>query len=182
MNQTESKGRAQHIPHPIIPHPAPVPSLRSSDADSKRRTTAMRWNKLAAALALVLPALAAAGARAAETGSVVPIKAIATLEGEEPRPLLGRGIVVGLRGTGDKGKEAQREIAEICRRLGVTISATDLNARKVAIVMLSAEIEPYTRAGESFNVKVSTIEAESPPGSGAVFRIGLPLGPPDPAG
>jgi len=138
----------------------------------------MQRTPLTALWACLVLALLASGARAAEpAGSVVPIKAITVLEGEWSHPLLGRGIVVGLRGTGDKGKEAQREIAEISRKLGVSILQSDLVARKAAIVMLSTTVEPFTRAGERFSVKAAAIEAESLAGGVLLPAALYALGP-----
>jgi flagellar P-ring protein precursor FlgI len=89
----------------------------------------------------------------------VRIKDIATIEGFKPTYLIGYGLVVGLKGTGDGTtvKFTIQSIANMLKRFGVTIDPNALTLRNVAAVMVTATVPPYAKTGMRFDVTVSAI-------------------------
>ena len=91
---------------------------------------------------------------------------IADLTVEEkavPIRLVGYGIVAGLDGTGDRGIGGRsggmtvQSVANLLRRFNVEIPAEVLRTRNVAAVLVTAEVNPYLRAGGRFEVSISSL-------------------------
>ena len=93
------------------------------------------------------------------------IKDIADIEGVRQNQLVGYGLVVGLNGTGD-GKKAKftfESMASMLEKMGVTVSAKDIEkVENVAAVMVTADLPPFARVGSRIDAMVSSIgDAES---------------------
>ena len=89
----------------------------------------------------------------------VRIKDIATVEGYRQNFLVGYGLVVGLKGTGD-GKAVFNtvlSIANLLKRFGVPVEPRRLTVKNVAAVMVTARVPSYLEPGMSFDVEVSSI-------------------------
>jgi flagellar P-ring protein precursor FlgI len=106
------------------------------------------------ALLLALLGLATPGAAGAAR-----IKDIADVAGVRENPLYGYGLVVGLAGTGDTERIlfTQQSIAGMLGRLGVRIDPTQVRARNVAAVMVTARLPPFARPGTRIDVAVSSM-------------------------
>ncbi len=87
------------------------------------------------------------------------IKDIATIEGFKPTYLIGYGLVVGLKGTGDgtSVKFTIQSIANMLKRFGVIVDPNQLTLKNVAAVMVTATVPPYAKTGMRFDVTVSAI-------------------------
>lgn len=85
------------------------------------------------------------------------IKDIAAFEGVRDNQLLGYGLVVGLDGTGDKGKAAVQSIVNMLRRLGLTLDSKDISSKNIAAVVVSAALPPFAKPGMKVDALVSTI-------------------------
>src|SRR5271156_6510511 len=86
------------------------------------------------------------------------IKDVATVEGARDNQLIGYGIVAGLDGTGDSDKQfTQQTMSNIARRFGIIIDPTNITNHNVAVVMVTATIPPFTRAGTKLNVTVASV-------------------------
>lgn len=87
------------------------------------------------------------------------IKDLGFLEGTSPEPLVGYGLVIGLNGTGDSPKAGgtSNSLATLLERLDVTVAASDLKAKNVAEVMVTADLDPNANAGGRIDVKVSSM-------------------------
>ena len=118
-----------------------------------------RWLALVAAL---LAASALAGAEAA--GHLARIKDVATIEGIRDNQLVGFGLVVGLRGTGDSSQTvfpAQTLISTL-ERLGITVpqtganSASNMQVKNMAAVFVVATLPPFSRPGYKMDITVSS--------------------------
>lgn len=119
------------------------------------RGTAWRLRLAGAATALLPLLLAAVPA----TAQMSRIKDLATLEGIDPEPLLGYGLVVGLGGTGD-GQTAAftvNSLAAMLERLGVTVDPLTLKLKNVAAVVVTARLESSAAVGSPFDVTVSSL-------------------------
>lgn len=86
------------------------------------------------------------------------LKDLAAVAGVRANQLVGYGIVVGLAGTGDGNSGLTLQSLEsMISRLGLQVSARDLNARNTAAVMVTAELGPFLKEGQSLDVTVSTV-------------------------
>ena len=84
-------------------------------------------------VALVALLFISALARAAATGQLARIKDVATIEGIRDNQLVGYGLVVGLRGTGDSSQTvfpAQTLISTL-ERMGITVPQTGANSAAI---------------------------------------------------
>ena len=86
------------------------------------------------------------------------IKDVATVGGARDNQLIGYGIVAGLDGQGDSDKQfTQQTIANMARKFGLIIPATDITNKNVAIVMVTANIPAFTHQGTKLNVTVASL-------------------------
>jgi flagellar P-ring protein precursor FlgI len=117
------------------------------------------WISLAGALAL---AAAAAGGESAP--KLARIKDVATIEGIRDNQLVGYGLVVGLRGTGDSSQTvfpAQTLISAL-ERMGITVpqtgsnSASNMQVKNMAGVFVVATLPPFSRPGYKMDITVSS--------------------------
>lgn len=112
------------------------------------------------------------------------VKDLVRLEGEGESRLRGLGLVVGLAGTGDSGKElvVARPLAEVLRRAGNQIPDLEelKNARSVALVWVDCAI-PRTgaRREDRFDVMVSAVNSARSLRGGRLLLT--PLAGPHPA-
>ena len=85
------------------------------------------------------------------------LKDMTSVAGVRSNPLVGYGLVVGLAGTGDgSSRLTLQSMQSIISRLGLETSVTDLNARNAAAVMVTAELSPFMKPGQTLDVTVST--------------------------
>ena len=78
------------------------------------------------------------------------VKDMASVAGVRANPLVGYGIVMGLAGTGDGNSELTRQsMQSIISRLGLETQLRDLDARNVAAVMVTAELPPFMKPGQT---------------------------------
>ncbi len=92
-------------------------------------------------------------------GYAVKLKDIASVEGNRINYLVGYGLVVGLKGTGD-GKATQftvKSLANVLQKMGIVVDYNRLTVKNVAAVMVTAKVPPYAKAGMRFDVEVSSI-------------------------
>jgi flagellar P-ring protein precursor FlgI len=108
---------------------------------------------VAAALALGALLLGAGGAGAAR------IKDIASVKGVRGNQIIGYGLVVGLRGSGDKrGTEFTiQSLASMLAKMGVAVDPASVQVKNVAAVMVTAVLPPFARAGSRIDVTVSSL-------------------------
>jgi flagellar P-ring protein precursor FlgI len=90
----------------------------------------------------------------------VRIREITTIEGVRENSLMGYGLVVGLRGTGDQGKQTiltNQMLANILLRMGMQVPSGTLTVKNIAAVFVTASLPAFTRAGTQMDVIVSSI-------------------------
>ena len=119
------------------------------------------WRWVALGLAL---ALAAALAHAESAPQLARVKDVASIEGIRDNQLVGYGLVVGLRGTGDSSQTvfpAQTLISAL-ERMGITVpqtgsnSASNMQVKNMAAVFVVATLPPFTRPGYKMDITVSS--------------------------
>ena len=90
------------------------------------------------------------------------VKDVATIEGIRDNQLVGYGIVVGLRGTGDSSQTIfpLQTLISTLQRMGVNLpqsSATSsLRVQNMAAVFIAATLPPFARPGNKLDVTVSS--------------------------
>jgi len=99
-----------------------------------------------------------AATRAAEPTT---IGALVTVAGAPSNQLYGYGLVVGLPGTGDQTSEVpytQQSILNMLRNMGITLTdVTFMQPNDVASVMVTAEVPPFSAAGQRVDAIVSAV-------------------------
>jgi flagellar P-ring protein FlgI len=91
--------------------------------------------------------------------AAVRLKDLADVQGVRENELLGYGLVVGLAGTGDTERVlfTQQSLAGMLGRLGVRVNPTDVRARNVAAVMVTARLPAFSRSGNHLDVAVASL-------------------------
>jgi flagellar P-ring protein precursor FlgI len=118
-----------------------------------------RWGVLVPLVWLVV-----AVACAESAPPLARIKDVATIEGIRDNQLVGYGLVVGLRGTGDSSQTvfpAQTLISAL-ERMGITVpqtganSAANMQVKNMAGVFVVATLPPFSRPGNKMDITVSS--------------------------
>ncbi|MBI5816299.1 MAG: flagellar basal body P-ring protein FlgI [Nitrospinae bacterium] len=111
-----------------------------------------------------------------QTASAARLKDIASIEGVRPNQLIGYGLVVGLRNSGDKSYKSPftiQTLLSMLERLGTTVDVRqltdsrvgvsdvrmlrDVRVENVAAVMVTADLPPFSRQGAKIDVTVSSL-------------------------
>jgi len=89
----------------------------------------------------------------------VMVRDLTTISGVRENPLIGYGVVVGLKRTGDSQQTlfTTQTLANVLLRLGVTIAPAAVQVRNVAAVMVTASLPSFARPGTTFDVTVSSV-------------------------
>jgi len=89
----------------------------------------------------------------------VLIRDITTIAGVRDNPLIGYGIVVGLKGTGDTQQTlfTTQTLANVMQRMGVQTTPTTMRVANVAAVFVTASLPAFSRSGMKVDVTVSSI-------------------------
>jgi flagellar P-ring protein precursor FlgI len=87
------------------------------------------------------------------------LKELVEVQGFRENALIGYGLVVGLTNTGDTEQVlfTMQSIAGLLGRLGVRVDPTDIRARNVAAVMVTAKLQTFARPGTPMDVTVSAM-------------------------
>jgi len=89
----------------------------------------------------------------------VRLKDIAKIIEDRDNQLMGFGLVVGLRNTGDSKATGFTHLAlkNLLGKLGVSVSGLDFNSRNVAAVMVTATLPPFMKKGQTIPITVSAV-------------------------
>src|SRR5450830_936570 len=92
----------------------------------------------------------AAGTASMASAESIRVKDLGKLQGWRDNALVGYGIVTGLAGTGDSPSNptTRQALANVLSQFNLTVPATQIQSRNVALVMISAELPPFAREGE----------------------------------
>jgi flagellar P-ring protein precursor FlgI len=127
---------------------------RKGRSDMRTKTPPAARVLAAALVALCFHACLAAG-----TCHAARIKDIAYVNGVRPNILIGYGLVVGLKATGDKAQTrfTTQSLANMLERMGVTVEAKATKVNNVAAVMVTCELPPFARVGNRVDATVSSM-------------------------
>jgi flagellar P-ring protein precursor FlgI len=89
------------------------------------------------------------------------IKDLASVQGVRANQLVGYGLVVGLDGTGDQTSQTPftiQSISNMLAKFGVTVPSTaNPQLKNVAAVIVTADLPPFSKTGQTIDVTVSSI-------------------------
>ena len=86
------------------------------------------------------------------------VKDISSIGGVRTNQLVGYGIVVGLAGSGDGGAGITlQSMQTMVARFGIVTEVEDLNASNAAAVMVTADLKPFMKPGQTIDITVSTL-------------------------
>ncbi|HEX6895784.1 MAG TPA: flagellar basal body P-ring protein FlgI [Bryobacteraceae bacterium] len=97
----------------------------------------------------LMATLPAWSATAATEAPVARLKELVSLEGVRENQLIGYGIVVGLKGTGDRQQTlfTTQSLANMLRQMGVTVDPTLILVKNTASVMVTATLPAFAQPG-----------------------------------
>jgi flagellar P-ring protein precursor FlgI len=106
---------------------------------------------------LVMILLVSSAAIAQNNGA--RLKDIASVKGVRENILIGYGIVVGLKGTGDSSADVTaRSLGKLFSKLGLEVGKNEkINSKNAAAVIVTAKLPPFARSGVQIDITVSSI-------------------------
>jgi flagellar P-ring protein precursor FlgI len=116
-------------------------------------------------LALIMPlAIDCRPLPAEPAAQLARVKDVATIEGIRDNQLIGYGLVVGLRGTGDSSQTVfpAQTLLSALERMGITVpqtgsnSASNMQVKNMAGVFVVANLPPFSRPGSKLDITVSS--------------------------
>ena len=127
----------------------------------------------AVTIAILAPLLLAGTARSAR------IKDIAYFLGDRSNDLIGYGLVVGLKSTGDDTSTPFTiyTLANMLNNMGVQIDPTKTTLKNVAAVMVTGRLPAFSRVGSRIDVQASSVGDATSLGGGTLLMT--PLKAPD---
>ena len=87
------------------------------------------------------------------------IKDVAKFDGLTDTQLIGYGLVVGLKGTGDgpRTEFTTQSVVNMLRNTGIEVPREKIQVRNVAAVMVTSKLSPFMKRGSTIDVTVSSI-------------------------
>ncbi len=112
-----------------------------------------------AAWLLVASLLLAPCGHGSSTDRTVQLRDVTEVEGVRDNQLVGYGLVVGLRGTGDRQQTffTVQTLANAMKRMGVQIAPGQVVVKNVAAVFITATLPPFSRPGMKLDITVSSV-------------------------
>ena len=101
----------------------------------------------------MFPVLAAGPAGAAR------IKDIGAISGVRTNQLIGYGLVIGLKGTGDKVQTifTTQSLSNMLEKMGIRVDPQNTKVKNIAAVIVTADLPPFAKAGNRIDVVVSSL-------------------------
>src|SRR5579863_6673314 len=136
-------------------------TLRTARAQARVRAHRVFWWWLALASVWLL---AMALLHPQENERQTRIKDVASIEGIRDNQLVGYGLVVGLKGTGDSSQTVfpAQTLVSALERMGITVpqtgsqSASNMQVKNMAAVFVVATLPPFSRPGYKVDITVSS--------------------------
>lgn len=86
------------------------------------------------------------------------LKDIVSIKGVRENQLIGYGLVVGLKGTGDSKLEfTGLSMSQMLKQMGVSVQQNMIESKNVAAVVVTAALPPFSRVGQKIDVSVASI-------------------------
>lgn len=87
------------------------------------------------------------------------VKELVNLENARSNQIMGYGLVVGLKNTGDSPQIilTQKSMRNLLSKMGLSPDEKDVQGRNMASVMVTAELPPFAKQGQKLDVNVSAM-------------------------
>lgn len=87
------------------------------------------------------------------------IKDVAKVQGVRNNQLIGYGLVVGLAGSGDSNKMVftNQAFSNMLKAFGITINSPQMQLKNVAAVMVTAQLPPFVKPGDTIDISISSM-------------------------
>lgn len=93
-----------------------------------------------------------------EVANAARLKDIANIRGVRENQLIGYGIVVGLKGTGDgKNEYMSKSMVRMFDKLGIKLDSPEFASKNVAAVIITATMPAFGKAGNPIDITVSAV-------------------------
>ncbi len=102
------------------------------------------------------------------------LKDIANIRGVRENQLIGYGIVVGLKGTGDgKNEFMSKSMVRMLGKLGMKLDNVDFSSKNVAAVIVTATMPAFGKAGNPIDITVNAFGEASSLQGGTLLQTPL---------
>jgi flagellar P-ring protein precursor FlgI len=103
------------------------------------------------------------------------LKELISLEGVRDNQLIGYGLVVGLRGSGDTRQTvfSAQSLTNLLERMGLTVGASAIQVKNTAAVMVTAVLPPYAQPGTKIDVTIAAVGDSSSLQGGILLMASL---------
>src|SRR5271154_1568263 len=103
------------------------------------------------------------------------LKELVSLEGVRDNQLIGYGIVVGLKSTGDRQQTlfTAQSLANMLQEMGVTVNPTLILVKNTAAVMVTATLPPFAQSGMQIDATVAAMGDSSSLQGGLLLMTSL---------
>jgi flagellar P-ring protein precursor FlgI len=109
-----------------------------------------------------------------EISHAARLKDIASIRGVRENQLVGYGIVVGLKGTGDgKSEFTSKSVGRMLDKLGVKLDNQAVESKNVAAVIVTAKLPPFSKAGNPIDVTENALGDASSLEGGTLLQTPL---------
>jgi len=83
---------------------------------------------------------------------------ISSIIGVRDNQLIGYGLVVGLKGTGDSSSAfTNQTLSNLLKNVNVKLNPKDIKSKNVAAVVVTATLPPFARQGDKLDITISSI-------------------------
>lgn len=95
----------------------------------------------------------------ANESNAARIKDIANINGIRTNQLVGYGLVVGLKGTGDKANTifTNQSLANMLEKMGIRVDPNKTKVNNIAAVTVTSDLPPFGKVGNKIDAIVSSI-------------------------
>jgi len=110
-----------------------------------------------------------------QAATATRLKELVSLDGVRDNQLMGYGLVVGLHGTGDTRQTvfSAQSLTNLLERMGLTVSATAIQVKNTAAVMVTATLPPYAQPGSRIDVTAAAIGDAASLQGGILLMTGM---------
>ena len=94
-----------------------------------------------------------------DTSDAARIKDICYVSGVRSNQLIGYGLVIGLKGTGDKTNTifTNQSLSNLLEKMGIRVDPAITKVKNIAAVMVTADLPPFAKVGNKIDGVVSSI-------------------------
>ena len=109
-----------------------------------------------------------------EAANAARLKDIANIRGVRENQLIGYGIVVGLKGTGDgKNEYMSKSMVRMFDKMGIKLDSPEFASKNVAAVILTGTMPAFGKAGNPIDVTVSAVGDAASLAGGSLLQAPL---------